>query len=787
MWLIGVRSRLARCGRKARVEARRRRRSWHGVAVRVRQSWLLSRAELWHRIYRVRYWCQLQIARRATLVGAAALIVAVGISALLIAVIQDRLQSLFPTGDKLQGLRTLFVTIGGALLGATAIVSSLVLFSMQVNVERMPHGLFRALSGDRRLLGAFAGAYVLALSLAVLSVLPDVRWAGAATFGAGWTVILILLLFLYSYRRALGLINPMRQLRIVIETAQWEFRAWLRRAKRAAPLFGSAASPTSGRRDSLGMATHDIARLAYFRANPYWTDGARRAVRYAISLARRYAEQGDHEVSGAAMSAIISINAAYVQAKGKTFFTNQLLFDNPLTSDAFINDTLEHLRQTARVAVARRDEQQIEQTLRAFAAVARVYAAIDYANPSASKTHAHLAAGYLSAEVTAIMAHNMPDVLMEGARLMGGCAGMLLEAEGPNGVVTLVQKLGVLGCSGIAKEDYRPVTSTCMEQLAELDFNLLRCQSGDIGFAAKQVRDNVLLIAKFFLALPDTPLTSIHSSFLSPFYSVTSPQSFLQKLIALGNAIAQRGVEDKHARRVVDNVEEWADGRYATEKELLLEAIKQRSQFTFDVIHWIKQVTVVLVFVSNAPACDERTQEELRKHALWLISVLSFIPGDKETVEFVENFQMTETLFEAACDALRRECRELATDITGLLISWLFKAGRYPTGWGILERAVYGVATLALLAEGDGAIPRVKAEMAKCVAAGELPDQSATDHAALEIRGRAQTLYREGHWGSAIEREMAQLDHAKLQPLLEELADLISPGTKGQAARHRLF
>lgn len=257
--------------------------------------------------------------------------------------------------------------------------------------------------------------------------------------------------------------------------------------------------------------------------------------------------------------------------------------------------------------------------------------------------------------------------------------------------------------------------------------------------------------------------------------------------MALGNAVAQRGPEDKDARRVVNNLEEWADGRYATEKELLLEAIKQRSHFTFDVIHWVKQVTAVLVFVSSAPACNERTHEELRRHALWLISVLSFIPGDKETVEFVENFQLTETFFEAAYDAYHRDCPELAADITLLLVSWLFKGSRYPTGWGILEKAVYGVATLALLAEADGAIPRVKAELTKRVAAGELPDQSATDHAAREIRGRAQTLYREGHWGSAIERTMAHVDRAKLQALLEELADLISPGTRGQAAHHRLF
>src|SRR5205807_2197179 len=118
----------------------------------------------------------------------------------------------------------------------------------------------------------------------------------------------------------------------------------------------------------------------------------------------------------------------------KTFFARQILLDNPLTSDSFINDTLEHLRQTARAAVVRRDEQQIEQTFRTFAALVGVYATIDYGSPHASKTHAHLATGYLSGEVEGIVVQNMPDVLMEGARLMGQCAKILLNAEGPNGI-----------------------------------------------------------------------------------------------------------------------------------------------------------------------------------------------------------------------------------------------------------------------------------------------------------------------------------------------------------------
>jgi len=456
--------------------------------------------------------------------------------------------------------------------------------------------------------------------------------------------------------------------------------------------------------------SHDLARVAYFRANPHWTDGANQAVRYAVSFARRYAELGDHEVSAAATQAIVAINAFYVGAKGKTFFTYQLMFDNPLTSDGFINDTLEHLRQTARVGISRGDEQQIEQTLGAFAALVRVYAAIDYGSPQASKTHAYLAAGYLTGEVERIVPHNMPDVLMEGARLMGKCADVLLATEGPKGIQTLVQKLGIIGCCGVAKEDYRPVTSTCVEQLARLSFDLLRTRSRDLRVAAEEIRSSMSFIAKVFLAVPDTPLMNTHSTFLGPYYSATSSLPLSAQLVGLVNAVAKAKADDEHARQVIHNIEQWADGLYRTEKEILLEAVKRRSQFTFDMIHWISHVTGVLIFVSNAPACNKRTKDELREHALWLISVLSFVPDDIETIKFIENFQMTETLFEAALDAHRCDCPDMAANIADLLVSWMFKGGRFHSGWGILERSMYGLAVLALLTEITGAIPEAQGE-----------------------------------------------------------------------------
>jgi hypothetical protein len=138
------------------------------------------------------------------------------------------------------------------------------------------------------------------------------------------------------------------------------------------------------------------------------------------------------------------------------------------------------------------------------------------------------------------------------------------------------------------------------------------------------------------------------------------------------------------------------------------------------VIHWISRVSGVLISVSNAPACDRHTQDELRKHALWLISILSFVPDDIDTVKFIENFQMTETLFEAAMDAHRGDCPDMVADIADLLVLWMLKGGRFHSGRAILEHSIYGLAVLAFLAEADGAIPKLKVKVSKHLAPGRM-------------------------------------------------------------------
>ena len=607
-------------------------------------------------------------------------------SAYVFPVVQANLDAYYATDKAIEGLRDLLLSVGGALIGATAIVTSLVLFAMQVNIERMPHGLFRRLSTDRKLLGAFAIAFVLAVGVAVLSTFTEPSTSAQVLISAAEATTFILVLFWYAYRRALVLINPLQQLEILIHDTCRVMRLWDRRARRAKALFEREESVIAAK--SSMDSTHDLARTRYFESNGHWIDGAMRGIRHAMSFARRYAEQGDYEVSDAAWNAVVTINAEYIKAKGKTFYASPPFMEDPRSRDTLINDTLESVRQNLQMGITRRDERQIEQLLRAIAELAHLYHDIDYSSPYATKDHAHLAAEYLASAVQTVVPHDMVDVLLQGERLMGRCAQRFIAYGNAKDIAILSDKIATIACTGCAKEEYRPVTMEGMAQLANLTFDLFFSKSGNTRFAIREVRWRVAMVSKMFLKVPDTPQSSTHSYYLGPYYSAMSQQSLMVRLMVLVNALSQEQADNTDAQLIIRNMERWADGLYQTTKELLLGAIATRSYFTSDMILWITNVTKILLGVSGAPACNRNRQGELLKHARLLIGTLTWIPDDKESMRFVENFELTEALFGAAMDARNRDFDDISKEIGKSLLSWSFKGAGHLAEWGVLDRGL---------------------------------------------------------------------------------------------------
>ncbi|WP_145927619.1 DUF2254 domain-containing protein [Bradyrhizobium neotropicale] len=735
------------------------------------------------RLIMIHYGVRYRLARWGSAAIVAALIASILASFFFSQALQPALESYF-NSERFPLLRNLLATTGGALIGATAIGFSVVMIAVQLNFARMPHGFFRKLSADFRLLGAFAATFVLAIGVSGLSLIPDASWSAIAVAGAIWSTLLILVLFLYGYRRALDLINPIVQLRFIAIGAQNDLRSWARRSERLAPLLNLRARGDEPGED---RPKYDLSRVAFFKANPLWTSEARRAVAHATSFARRYAEQGDYEVSSRALEVVVLINACYVDAKGRTFLASNPIFDASYASDGFINETLEHLRRLAHVSTTRGDEDAIRQVFTTIATLVQTYMTIDYSERfTTTKEHSLLAAGYLTGAVEGALPRNLPDVVMEGIRLTGASARRFLAVGRPNDITSLVDKISAFSIAGVVESDYRPLTLTGMEQLAQLTFDLVRTQAHDIRFAAKHLRESVEFVAQTFLSIPDTPLTSVHSTFLAPYYSLTKTQTLADRLTGLSNAVITAKKDDEIAKDVIRNIQLWSAELYRTEKTLLLLSIEKKSHFTFDVLHWIAHITKLLIAIARTPACNDNTRADLDKNASWLISVVSWIPEEIEATRFVENFSITELLFEVALDAAERESGVVLKSTRDLLMQWAFKAGRHETGWGTLGKAMLALVTLVLCKEDLQLVTWLKVEVASKLNQAAVKAEI-RDTAARELRGEAASLRPREFEMDSVRIALNKIDRSKARNLLTEIADILSPGTSAEPVSPEFF
>lgn len=684
----------------------------------------------------------------------------------------------FSDGERLAMLRTLLGGTGAALIGAAAIAFSLVVFAMQINVERMPHGLFRRLSSDRRLLGSFLGSFLIALVVAATSLIPDGSWAIPAIVTAIWGIALILLLFLYAYRRALQLINPIEQLAIMSRAVRRDLHKWNRRADKAAILLNKKSPPGAVGEDT--KLHFNAPKAHFFQVNAHWTKTAGQAIHYAISYAKRFAEQGDYEVTEYAFERIMLVNATYCAAKHGTFVGSNAFFEIPGTTDGFINTSLEQLRQTMQVALAKGDERLAESTLRAVGGLYGVYLKIEYPERDRSKHHALLAAGYMGSAVESVIPHNMPDLMMEGIRLMGRASRLALDHTGPTEIVGMAEKIATLSYFGVLRTNHQPVALTAFEQLADITYDLLAKGKHDIRYAVRQLRSTVTEAAKRFMEASDTPLGSQHRNTLGPYFSSTSISSFRGKLTPLVNQLLEAPADNARAGEIIDNIETWADQIYVPQKELLLLSVQKRSSFTFDVISWAVGVSELLNALSNASACTQPLKDNLRKHAIWLISTLSWLPDDRESVTFAENYSLTENLFEAASDGYRRDCLEFYERCKGLLIAWAKKGGKHEIGWGVLESTVNGLVALAISEGTPNAATALKTQFREMLASDGAPPPEPRARAAASLARSANEFRRPGAMHSRIEHTLAQLDHAAVGTLIHEMAEILAPDPPAQ-------
>lgn len=666
------------------------------------------------------------------------------------------------------GISSLLLSLGAALIGGAAIAFTLVMFAMQVNVERLPHGLFRRFSTDARLLSYFVAMFAIALGVTLSSLFAGMTSPGIAVLIAVWACLLVVALLWITYRRALLLISPWAQLQLMVASTAKSLQRSVRRARMLRPLLKDESDNEDGEeRPLLGPKPEfDTARGTIFQLDPQWAAEARKAVSFAVSFAARFAEFGDYETSSTSLAAIVRVNAHYVDARGKTFVGSHpfaSLTGLPAGGDSFISETLEQLRQYMQVALGRRDEQQIEQIFDTFAALTRVYLGIEYAIAGDSKHYAGLSAGYLTAVVKTVPSLKSPDVLMDGVRKIG-VVGRILVANGMRShVTTTSEAFHDLALASLLSPQLRMVVGTIMEEYADTLLALLMSGEYDVHFEAERLQGSVCQVATLLLQVPETSIIGEHSSYAKAFYSTAHMSSLCAKLTKLTNAILNAKADDEEAARVVRHVQEWADELWKPHRELLRRAVEKRSQLTFDLIHWISQVSQMLMAIAAAQVTNSHLAADLMKSASWLVMTLSWIPLDKDSIDLAERFGLTEQLFDVARAAQERQAPDISEQIEEVMLDRACSAAAEEAGWQSLTKTLRGLCVLAVIRDDGDGIAKLKQRLEEKLAGENGPSQ--------EYRQRTATwIFQSDHGLSRMGFAMGQVDRTRLQEALAACA-----------------
>jgi len=732
--------------------------------LRARKSATILRSRLLlgasGRFVRALYWLS-QHARRAE--GLTWLIV-IGVGAKILSEYRLEIAAWFAP-PRLGSLQTLFVGTGTALIGGTAIAASLVLFAMQVNVERLPFGLFRRLSSDLKLLLAFAGSFVLAIAVASFSLIASS--ANAALF-VGATILFILLvlrLFLYAYRRSLALISPEFQLELIRADVAREAKRWDRCARWAEPLLDK--EETDGKFDQL--------RYTISQVDPRLRIAAEKGLKHSVALARKLSDQGDAIAAELALQTVVVINQLYVAARGRSFFASTLIGDNEHVHDPVITQSIEAIKNYYRSALGRRDEEQMITALGVLRALAAAYLGIEYRDDYESKTHACYAAGQLQTEVEQLVAHLMPDVLYRAVGILGVCARELAARSRPEDAVPLVQKIAALGATGAAREDHIVITHAATEQLGKMSVLLFGIQDYDPGYATRETLASVMNMTKVVLT------GARQAPFGSPLDSYY--RGLPSKLGELTNVLLKADPGDRTAQQVARNVEEWAEELHRPIKELLLLSVEKQSIFTIILIQFIQSVTEALLAMASAECCRDHERDELRKHALWLVSVFSWIPTEHDPAVHVQNMSFIQNLLEIAAAARRWGDDEVLEEIRKRILKWSIAVSLHQ--WDALETGIYALAAIAV-AQGEGQPDRLIRDLQ-----ANLNDawvsKDTRDHVARELRAKAENLRERRFEINVIERALTSVDREPLKALLHNAANLLSPDTRDEPVRPQIF
>ncbi len=667
----------------------------------------------------------------------------------------------FLSAETMTSIQAVALAVGAAMIGATAIASSFVLFALQVNVERLPYALFYKFSFDPKLLTSIAMSFVFAISCTAFSIISNSWNAYWIICGEFFAVLIVLRLLFLAYSRSIQIVSPVFQLEMIERHAHLGL-------KRIDRLVNSAISP----KDKIELTKNDLVNKSIiYNRNSKWDYFLIESIENVALFARNAGQNGDFQISKKSLNTVLLLNRLYIKLRGQTFFGSDLFSDNSLSNDRVINETLESTRRLREASIARRDEVHLVQILETQSELSNIYIGIEYIN-SINKTHANLAAYYLTESVEAAYRHQLIDNTLLGIRLIGKLADGFLASDSQEDAVFCISKIGNFGLLGCFNNKHHPLVLTSMDMLKKVLLTTILVESRSVNLSINEINNSIFLISEFLIKNEEKRQ---HLSFLNPvtpIFSSTSENSLRWSLTAIVNSL-HHSKDPEIARRIADNLEVWSDSLYRKQKDVLLKAIERRSSLTFDMIRWVTGIAELLIVTSRSQHTRKHTKDELEKNALWLLLVLTFIPTDNDTVRFIERLSFRVEVFETAIKAQDNNWDEGFDEVWKLLLKWAIEGGREHTGWGTLERWLTALCALALRG-GVNLADQLTNELKAKLASSGAPSHEMRDRAAEGLRRKITELGARQFELDPVERVLASNDRQSTVRLLDAIAAILS-------------
>jgi len=339
-------------------------------------------------------------------------------------------------------------------------------------------------------------------------------------------------------------------------------------------------------------------------------------------------------------------------------------------------------------------------------------------------------------------------------------------------VSNLSNKLRKYSLLGLAGDKFHYVTQLSIEQISKITAYLITESKQDITFVSKDLANNIEFSAKLFLKTKEENFASTHSQCYAPFFSEASESSFLHQFNQITNHICSFDKVDAGAQNMAKNIVHWLPGVYELIKNIFVKSIIEKSSLFHDIIYWNAYVVECLLNISNSVNLQDYQRDELHKLIIRFASIFTWVPRDKESVNYAENRSFTDNFFRVilAARILKLELYISLFEFQKIFLSWGKKAGEFGNDRNTLGSVVIGNLAIDLLEN------REQSSTYKNTNKMFVGEECLSIEQKINLIGYLRSeiqKYRSPYNHSYIENTLAKLNQEELDTRLSTLADTL--------------